>query len=124
MNLFISILMLFVPGIIAVCVHNKKLIQVTRDNWQSLLLMFLLYSFGIMFIVNLIMYINDPGRSVSYSPWTKVSTINNVFQVSFVFKYTLFASVAAVVLPKIWVHRHNFLKWLKEHKSFKIADDE
>lgn len=120
MNLFISFLMLFVPGIIAVSIHNKKLIHITRDNWQSLLWMFLLYSFGIMLVVSFVLHISFPNRTVSFSPWT-VWTTNNVFQASFVFKYSLFATAAALILPKLWERCHHFLK---ARKSFKIADDE
>jgi len=123
MNIFISFLMLFVPGIIAVSVHNKKLIHITRDNWQSFLWMFLFYSFGIMFAVNFIMYLSSPGRTVSYSPWMLLAS-NNVLQVGFIFKYSFFATAAALSLPKLWERRHYFLKMLKERKSFKIADDE
>jgi len=123
MNLFISILMLIIPGIIAVSVHEKQLIHITRDNWQSILLKFMLYSFGIIFVVSFILYLRAPERTISFSPWT-VWTTNNVFQVSFVFKYILFATVAALVLPKLWERRYNILKKLKERKSFKIADDE
>jgi len=123
MNLFISILMLIVPGIIAVSIHEKQLIHITRENWQSLLWKFLLYSFGIIFIVSLVLYLRFPERTVSFSPWT-TWTSNNVYQVSFVFKYILFATVSALILPKLWGCRHSFLKKLKERKSFKIADDE
>jgi len=123
MNLFISILMLLVPGIIAVSIHEKQLIHITRDNWQSLLWKFLLYSFGIIFIVSFVLYLRLPERTVSFSPWT-IWTTNNMFQVSFVFKYILFATLAALILPKLWGCRHSFLKKLKERKSFKIADDE
>jgi hypothetical protein len=120
MNLFISFLMLFVPGIIAVSVHNKKLICITRDNWQSMLWMFLFYSFGIMLVLSFLMYIILPDRTVSFSPWT-VWTTSNILQSSFVFKYILCAAAAALGLPKLW---HYFLKIIKERKSFKIADDE
>jgi hypothetical protein len=115
--------MLVIPGIIAVSVHNKRLIHVTRGNWQPLMWQFLLYSFGIMFVVNFVMYLSSPGRTVSYSPWT-LGTDNNVFQASFVFKYTLFAIAAALCLPKIWERRMDIIKKLKERRSFKIADDE
>jgi hypothetical protein len=115
--------MLVIPGVIAVSVHNKQLIHITRDNWQPLMWQFLLYSFGIMFVVNFVMYLSSPGRTVSYSPWT-LWTTNNVFQAGFVFKYTLFAIAAALCLPKIWERRHYFLNIFKERKSFKIADDE
>jgi hypothetical protein len=123
MNLFISLLILIVPGIIAVSIHEKQLIHITRDNWQSLLWKFLLYSFGIIFIVSFVLYLRFPERTVSFSPWT-IWTSNNVYQVSFVFKYMLFATVAALILPKLWGCRNSFLKKLKERKSFKITDDE
>jgi len=123
MNLFISILLLIVPGIIAVSIHEKQLIHITRDNWQSLLWKFLLYSFGIIFIVSFVLYLRFPERTVSFSPWT-IWTSNNVYQVSFVFKYILFATISALILPKLWGCRHSFIKKLKERKSYKIADDE
>jgi hypothetical protein len=123
MNLFISILLLIVPGIIAVSIHEKQLIHITRDNWQSLLWKFLLYSFGIIFIVSFVLYLRFPERTVSFSPWT-IWTTNNVYQVSFIFKYILFATVSALILPKFWECCCSFLKKLKERKSFKIADDE
>jgi len=123
MNLFIPFLMLAVPGIIAVSVDEKQLIHFTRDNWQSLLWKYLLYSFGIIFIVNFILYLGFPSRTVSYSPWT-LWTVNNIFHVGFIFKYILLATVSAVVLPKLWACRHVFLKMFKDRKSFKIADDE
>jgi len=119
MNLFISFLMLFVPGIIAVSIHNKKLIHITRDNWQPLLWMYLLYSFGIMFAVNFVMYLSFPFRTVSYSPWT-IWTTSHVLMASFIVKYSLFATAAALALPKLWGCRHYF----KKRKSFKIEDDE
>ena len=123
MNLYISFLMLIVPGIIAVSVHNKQLIHITRANWQPLMWEFLLYSFGIMFVVNFIMYLSSPGRTVSYSPWT-LWTTNDVFHVGFIFKYSLFATSAALGLPKLWERRQYFLDKLKKRQSFKIADDE
>jgi hypothetical protein len=123
MNLFISLLMLVIPGVIAVSIHNKQLIHVRRNNWQPLMWQFLLYSFGIMFAVNSVMYFSSPGRTVSYSPWS-LWTDNNVFQAGFVFKYTLFATAAALCLPKLWERRMDILKKLKERRSFKIADDE
>jgi hypothetical protein len=115
--------MLAVPGIIAVSVHNKQLIHITRDNWQSIIWKYLLYSLGIVFAANFVMYLSSPGRTVSYSPWITWTT-NDVLHVGFVFKYILLAVIAAVSLPKIWESRHYFLKKLNRGESFKIADDE
>jgi len=123
MNLFISFLMLAVPGIIAVSVDEKQLIRITRDNWQSLLWKYLFYSFGIVFTANFVMYLSFPARTVSYSPWI-LWTDNDVFHVGFIFKYILLATASAVGLPKLWERRNGFLKMLKDRKSFKIADDE
>jgi len=116
MNLIVPILMLFVPGIIAVSVHNGRLIHVTRNNWQSMMWMYLLYSFAIIIIAYFVLFITDPPRTVSFSPWT-TETTNDVLHVGFVFKYTLLAVTGAFILPKI---RHVFTK----RKTFKIADDE
>jgi len=127
MNLLIPFLMFFIPGVIAVSVHERRLIHFTRDNWQPLIWKYLLYSFAIFFVVNSVMFFNSPGRSVSYSPWTTWTT-NNVLQVGFVFKYTLFAVAAAFGLPKLWVRRHsiieNILNVIQKRKTFRIADDE
>jgi len=108
--------MLFVPGIIAVSVHNGRLIHVTRDNWQSLIWKYLLYSFAIIIVAYFFMFLTYPERSVSFSPWA-TWTINNVLQVSFIFKYTLVAVAAALVIPKLW-------HLLTKRKKIKIADDE
>jgi hypothetical protein len=115
--------MLFVPGIIAVSVHNKQLIRITRDNWQPLIWEFLLYSFGIMLAVNFVMFLTSPNRSVSYSPWM-LQADNNVLQAGFVFKYTLVAAVVAFVLPKLWEHYSYFFDKQKKRPQSKIEDDE
>jgi hypothetical protein len=115
--------MLAVPGIIAVSVHDKQLIHITRDNWQSIIWKYLLYSFGIVFAANFVMYLSSPGRTISYSPWT-LWTTNDIFHAGFVSKYILLAVIAAVGLPKVWERRHYFLNIFKKGESFKIADDE
>ena len=123
MNLFVPFLMLTLPGFIAVCVHKRQLIHVTRNNWQPLMWMYLLYSFAIVFAVNFIMWLSGPQRTISYSPWLTWTT-SNVLSVSFVFKYILFAVIAAAGLPKIWERRQKILAFLKKRKSYKIPDDE
>jgi len=125
MNLIVPMLMLVVPGIIAVSIHNGRLIHVTRENWQSLMWTYLIYTFAIVFVSYFIMFLNDPERGISFSPWTTgmiktTERANDVLQVGFVFKYTLFAVAAAIILPKLWAKRH----FVTKRKKFKIADDE
>jgi len=131
MNFFIPALMLFIPGIIAVSVHIGRLIHVTRENWQSLMWLYLLYSLAIVFVVYFIMFLSYPQRSISFSPWATEAT-SSVLHASFIVKYTLFASSSALCLPKLWEKRREILDKLKnilKHilkyiLTYKVADDE
>ena len=123
MNLFVPFLMLTVPGIIAVCVHSRQLIHITRKNWQPLMWIYLLYSFAIVFTVNVVMWLSFPQRTISYSPQITWAT-SNVLSAGFVVKYILFSAVAAFGLPKFWERRHKMLNLIIKRKSFKISDDE
>jgi hypothetical protein len=123
MNLFIPFLMLTVPGIIAVSVHDKQLIHIRRDNWQSIIWKYLFYSLGIVFTANFVMFLSSPDRTVSYSPCT-LWTTNDVLHVGFICKYIMLSVTSALVLPKLWERRNNFFNMFKKNESFKIADDE
>ena len=123
MNLIIPFLMLFVPGIIAVSVHYKQLINITRENWQPMIWTYLIYSFAIITSVNFVMWLSFPSRTISFSPWAIWAT-SNIYSASFVFKYSFFATAAAVVLPKLWDRRQKMLAFIKKRKQYKIPDDE
>jgi hypothetical protein len=127
MNFVYPFLMLFVPGLIAVCVHDKAFVHITRENWQSTLCKYLIYSFVIMTAVSFIMYLQQPLRTVSFSPWTEIpstKTHSNVNEARFVFKYSLLAGAAAVMLPKVWENRHSIFKPISKRGSVEIGDDE
>jgi hypothetical protein len=120
--------MLFMPGVIAVSVHHKRLIHFTRANWQPLLWEYLLYSFVIIFVVNFVMFLSYPHRTISFSPWMARSS-SNIYFSGFIFKYSLFAIIAALGLPKLWEHRRGLYAKFKLHAwlknlTTKIADDE
>jgi hypothetical protein len=123
MNLFVPFLILTVPGIIAVSVHNGRLVHITRGNWQSFVWMYLIYSFGIVFIVNFIMWLSYPQRTISFSPWVAWTT-SHVLSAGFVVKYSLVATAAALVLPKLWARRNRLSKFVNKRRSFMIPDDE
>ena len=103
--------------------HNRQLIHITRKNWQPLMWSYLLYSFAIIFAVNFVMWLSYPDRTISFSPWAAWAT-SNIYAAGFVFKYSLFATAAALVLPKLWERRQKMLAFLKKRKSYKIPDDE
>jgi hypothetical protein len=115
------------PGVIAVSVHHKQLIHITCTNWQPLLWEYLLYSFAIIFAVNFVMFLSYPQRTVSFSPWITWA-YSTIYFSGFIFKYSLFAIIAALGLPKLWEHRHELhtklYAWLKNLATTKIADDE
>ena len=113
MNFFVPFLMLTVPGIIAVSIHEGRLIHITRDNWQPLLWKYLIYSFAIVFVFYLIMGLYSPSKTISYSPWT-AETSRNIFHPGFVYRYFLFTTAAAVGLPRLWARRRNIIEIAKE----------
>jgi hypothetical protein len=96
MMTIISFLMLFVPGLIALRLHG--IAKVTKENWQSALLAYLVYSLLIIFIDYTVMFISYPIRTVSFSPWV-MQFHSNIYGASFVVKYTLVALVSSVGLP-------------------------
>ncbi|MDR0221115.1 MAG: hypothetical protein LBI54_06915 [Lachnospiraceae bacterium] len=122
MNYVVPFLMLFVPGLIALCIHEKALVRFTRENWQHLLWQYLFYSFAIVFTVYLVMYLDYPERLVSFSPLSEAHS--SPLLVSFVVKYSLLATAAAWLLPKVWAGRHKLRDFFKNVKSYKIPDDE
>ena len=100
-----------------------QLINITRENWQPIVWIYLLYSFAIVTTVNFVMWLTFPNRTISFSPWVIWAT-SNIYSASFAFKYCFFASAAAVVLPKLWERRQKMLAFLKKRKAYKIPDDE
>jgi hypothetical protein len=138
MNFFVPLLMLSMPGVVAVSLHRGQLIRVTRENWQTLLWEYLLYSFAIVFTVNFVMFLSAPHRLVSYAPGTAWTT-SNILQAGFVAKYSLCAVAAACGLPQLWQHRREICAWLRDKlriwrtnlkkwwinlKEYKIGEDE
>jgi hypothetical protein len=80
-----------------------------------------------MTAVSFIMYLQSPERTVSFSPLTDIPstrTHSNINEMRFVFKYSLLAGVAAVILPKIWENRHSIFKPISKRGSVEIGDDE
>ena len=121
MNIFIPFLMLVVPGIIAVSLHEKKLINVTRENWQRLLWVFLLYSFGIMLSVCFVLWIDNTRNTISFSPWTLAG--NHVLRVSFIVKYSILAVIVALILPWTWNIRNSIVSYIKNIVKKSEDDD-
>jgi hypothetical protein len=121
MDFFVPFLMLFVPGLIAICIHEKTLVRFTRENWQPLLWKYLFYSFAIVLAVYFVIYLDYPERVLSFS-LSAEEAHSNIQMASFVLKYSLLAVAAALLLPKVWAGLYNRFK--KGHILDKIPADE
>jgi hypothetical protein len=113
MNLFIAFLMLFIPGLISVRLHG--ITKITKDNWQTALFAYLVYSFTIILCVYGFMFVTFPQRVVSFS-----LAHGAIYSASFVFKYSLVALIVALALPRLRV------RWLnrKKEPKLRIGEDE
>jgi hypothetical protein len=126
MDFVVAFLMLFVPGLIALCIHEKTLVRFNRENWQPLLWKYLFYSFAIVFTAYFVMYLDYPGRRLSFS--SQAEAHSNVLMVSFVVKYSLLAVASALVLPIVCKglcsKSKPLLDFIEKRKSYKIPEDE
>lgn len=89
--------MLTVPGLVSTYIHHNGKLKVTQNNWQELLIEYLIFGFIILVLDYGFMFVSYTQRTVSFVPI--VPADSNVWNASFVFKYSFAALVFAVALP-------------------------
>ena len=104
----VSSLMQLAPGLIAVRMlwHKRATNGIERKDYKFIACDYLIYSFLIQLAVYGIMFITYPERTVSFA--VGIGATSHVLSASFVFKYSVAAIIAAVVLPV-------FVPWLIEY---------
>ena len=93
-------LMLLVPGLIALRIHWRGK-EITARDIKYLICDYLIYSFLIMIFNYAVMFLPVPDRSVSFSAQF-FQAISNIYQASFVVKYSLTSLALSIILPYIW----------------------
>jgi len=96
--IIIALLLLLVPGLISLRIlwRGKK---INLPDLKFVISDYLIYSFLNMLAAYSFMFFSYPGRTVSFS--TKIEATSHIFLAGFVFKYSLIALLAAIVLPLI-----------------------
>ena len=97
--LIVSLLMQLVPGLIAVRIlwSKRATSAIVPENYKFIACDYLIYSFLIQLAVYGFMFITYSERSVSFA--IGVGAVSHILSASFVFKYSVVALAAAMVLP-------------------------
>ena len=99
----IPILMLFTPGLIAIRILWRDK-EISRSEYIYVISDYIIYSFLIMLSVYAFTFITFPERTVSFTI-QQVPAHSHIYAASFVFKYSISALVASLILPV-------FVPWL------------
>ena len=96
--IIIPLLMLLVPGLIALRIHWHGR-EINKAVYKYLVCDYLIYSFLIIVFNYAFMYVTYRYRTVSFSLRQQPVTESHIYTASFVFKYSVMALFLAVVLP-------------------------
>ena len=112
----VALFMLLVPGLIAVRIlwSNRT---IAKTDYKFLICDYLIYSFMIQMAVYGFMFFTYPERTVSFS--VGIWTTSHILSASFVFKYSVVALAAAVILPGFIPWLINFWKNLEDNRAKK-----
>jgi len=104
--IIVSALMLLAPGLISTRILWRSK-PITRGDYKLIASDYAIYSFLIMLVTYGFMFFTYPERTVSFVPGAEA--MSHILSASFVFKYSLIALVASLILPafipwiaKIW----------------------
>jgi hypothetical protein len=95
--IIIPVLMLAVPGLIAMRIRRSKE-ELLAENRILLLCEYMIYSLAIVFVSYLFMFVTFPARTVSFST-VKADVSSSIYSASFIVKYSFVSVLAAVLLP-------------------------
>ncbi|MDR1193365.1 MAG: hypothetical protein LBK98_04215 [Peptococcaceae bacterium] len=104
----IALAMLTVPGLIALYIHRGG-VRITAENWQEMLVEYLILSFLILTLDYGLMFISYPPRTVSFVP--SYNADSALWSASFIFKYSFAALLFAVLLPYAHKRREKISRW-------------
>jgi len=95
--IIIPILMLFAPGLIAIRILWRDKV-LSRTEFKYMISDYIIYSYLIMLLAYASLFITFPDRTVSFTI-QQIAVHSHIYSASFVFKYSILALVASLVLP-------------------------
>ena len=121
--IIVALFMLLTPGLIAVRIlwHKRAANGIKREDYKFIACDYMIYSFLILLAVYCFMFFTYPLRTVSFS--AEIRAISHILSASFVFKYSIVALLAAVVLPFFIPWAIRFWQGLEEKRSKKIIKE-